>query len=283
MKTIIIFFLYLFLAKSSFAQSTYTFTGDGNWSAASNWSNTTVPPNPLLSGSTIYISPASGHSCILNVSQTISQGANLIVTVGSSFIIQGGLIINNNLPTVIICTQTWMVSNLTVPTYRNGDPIPQVTDQSAWSSLTTGAWCYYNNDPATESTYGKLYNWYAVNDSRGLAPIGWHIPSDIEWTTLSNCLGGVGISGAAMKEIGITHWASPNTGATNSSGFTGLPSGNRTGSGLFHDVTFYEDFWSSTPSTSTLSWTRSLNYDDNTLSRYDDSNTNGYSVRCIKD
>src|ERR1035437_4904310 len=131
-----------------------------------------------------------------------------------------------SIPSVTICTQSWMLKNLDVSTYRNGDLIPEVTDGSAWSALTAGAWCWYNNDSATNaSTYGKLYNWYAVNDPRGLAPTGWHVPSDAEWTTLSTCLGGNAVAGGAMKETGTTHWTSPNTGATNSSGFTGLPGG----------------------------------------------------------
>src|ERR1035437_2945754 len=101
-----------------------------------------------------------------------------------------------SIPSVTICTQVWMLNNLEVTTYRNGDPIPQVTDPAAWGLLSTGAWCWYNNDSATNaSTYGKLYNWYAVNDPRGLAPTGWHVPSDAEWTTLSTCLGGAFVAG----------------------------------------------------------------------------------------
>ncbi|MBK9465523.1 MAG: fibrobacter succinogenes major paralogous domain-containing protein [Chitinophagaceae bacterium] len=88
------------------------------------------------------------------------------------------------LPTIVIGTQQWMNNNLDVAFYRNGDPIPQVTDPTAWAGLTTGAWCYYNNDSTLGNKYGKLYNWYAVNDPRGLAPQGWHIPSDAEWTAL---------------------------------------------------------------------------------------------------
>jgi hypothetical protein len=92
--------------------------------------------------------------------------------------------------TTTICDQDWMVKNLDVTTYRNGDPIPQVINPSAWVKLTTGAWCYYNNDLANSSIYGKLYNWYAVNDPRGIAPVGWHVPSYAEWTKLTDCLGG---------------------------------------------------------------------------------------------
>ena len=135
---------------------------------------------------------------------------------------------------VLIGTQQWMQQNLEVVTYRDGTVIPQVTDATAWAGLTTGAWCYYGNDPS--SGYGKLYNWYAVNDPRGLAPQGWHIPTDAEWTTLSTLLGGTSVAGGKMKTTGITRWNSPNTSATNESGFAGLPGGYRNGSGTFYSV-----------------------------------------------
>jgi uncharacterized protein (TIGR02145 family) len=121
----------------------------------------------------------------------------------------------NSYQVVKICNSTWMKSNLMVSKYRNGDVIPQVSDPTQWANLTTGAWCYYTNDTANGPIYGKLYNWYAVIDSRGLAPIGWHVPSDLEFTTLSNCLGGEPIAGGKMKATNL--WDSPNTGANNSS------------------------------------------------------------------
>ena len=128
---------------------------------------------------------------------------------------------------IIIGNQVWMPYNLNVDKYRNGDTIPEVTDNTDWGNLTTGAWCYYNNDPANGEIYGKLYNWYAVNDPRGLAPVGYQIPSNEDFTELSNFLGGDAIAGEAMKESGTSHWNSPNI-ATNSSGFNALPAGVRT-------------------------------------------------------
>ena len=113
--------------------------------------------------------------------------------------------------------------------------IPQVTDPTQWLTITTGAWCYYNNDPANADTYGLLYNWYAVNDPRHLAPWGWHIPSAAEWAILSTCLGGNTVAGGKMKETGTIHWQTPNVNATNSSGFSGLPSGFRYPDGVFSD------------------------------------------------
>ena len=142
-------------------------------------------------------------------------------------------------PSVVIGTQTWMLRNLDVARYRNGDPIPEVYAQNL---PTYGAWCYYNNDPAYGEIYGKLYNWYAVNDSRGLAPNGWHVPSGEEFTNLVTYAGGSSVAGGALKEAGTTHWRSPNIGATNSSGWTGLPGGYQ---GLF--ISDVGSWWSSTP------------------------------------
>jgi uncharacterized protein (TIGR02145 family) len=193
-------------------------------------------------------------------------------------------------PSVTICNQVWMQKNLDVATYRNGDPLPNVTDPAAWAALTTGAYCYYNNDSATyAATYGKLYNWYAVNDPRGLAPAGWHIPGDTEWDAIATCLGGASIAGGAMKETGFTHWAYPNTGATNSSGFTGLPAGGRSsldGSYWFLYTGYggtYGIFWSSTMYDVNNAWSRLLNLHVIFLDRQNYSKKQGFSVRCIRD
>jgi uncharacterized protein (TIGR02145 family) len=186
-------------------------------------------------------------------------------------------------PIVTICCQSWMTKNLDVATYRNGDTIPEVTDAAEWAALTTGAYCYYDNDSATyAATYGKLYNWYAVNDPRGLAPEGWHIPTDFEWTTLSNCLGGT--AGGAMKETGTTHWQSPNTDATNISGFTGLPGGWRRWVGPFVYIGYFGNFWSSTEFyTTSIAWYRNLTYGNGSIYRYSEDKQEGYSVRCLRD
>ena len=132
--------------------------------------------------------------------------------------------------TVTIGSQVWTSKNLDVATYRNGDVIPQVQDPNAWENLTTGAWCYYDNDASNGTKYGKLYNWYAVNDPRGLAPKGYHIPSDAEWTQLSDYLGGESEAGTKMKST--SGWVENGNG-TNSSGFSGLPGGYRDYNGAF--------------------------------------------------
>ncbi len=193
-----------------------------------------------------------------------------------------------SLPSVTICNQVWSTKNLDVSTYRNGDPIPQVTDPNQWANLTTGAWCYYNNDPAKGLIYGKLYNWYAVNDPRGLAPSGYHVPSDAEWTTLVTCLGGQTFAGGKMKEVGLTNWLSPNTGATNSSGFTGIPGGYRDANngsfiGSFNNIGGYGYWWSFTEDDTYDAWYRIMFYNNNFVFRDNFPKGFGFSVRCIKD
>jgi uncharacterized protein (TIGR02145 family) len=190
-----------------------------------------------------------------------------------------------NYQVVWICCNPWMVKNLDVSTYRNGDPIPKVTDGATWAALTTGAYCYHNNDSATyAATYGKLYNWYAVNDSRGLAPVGWHISTDFEWTTLSTCLGGDNVAGGLMKEMGTTHWnPPPNYGATNLSGFTGLPGGYRDSAGSFYGNVDFGAWWSSTENELFYIWGRSCASNETELDKYQFDKGSGFSVRCLRD
>lgn len=199
----------------------------------------------------------------------------------------------NIYPTVTICNQVWTTKNLDVTAYSDGTPIPQVTDPTAWGNLTTGAWCYYNNDATNGSTYGKLYNWYAaagIYDAaslanttlrKKLAPTGCHVPTDAEWTTLTTCLGGESIAGGKMKETGTAHWNSPNQDATNSSGFTGLPGGYRNFNGSF--TNFYGNWWSSTEYDSAGAWYRYLYYYVGYVGRTTYYKSNGSSVRCLKD
>ena len=200
-----------------------------------------------------------------------------------------------NLPQVTICSQTWATRNLDVTTYSDGTIIPQVTDPTAWANLTTGAWCYYNNDPANGAVYGKLYNWYAtagIYDAaslanpalrKKLAPTGWHVPTDAEWTTLTTCLGGETIAGGKMKETGTAHWQSPNQDATNSSGFTGLPGGCRNNDGTFDGIGDGGNWWSSSENFTTFAWYRYLNYSAGFASRYVSNKEFGFSVRCLRD
>lgn len=190
---------------------------------------------------------------------------------------------NLNKSTVTIGNQVWMAKNLDVDHYRNGDLIPEVKDSAQWANLTTGAWCYYNNDTANGAIYGKLYNWHAVNDSRGLAPDGWHVPSDAEWTLLSTYLGGESVAGGKLKEAGTTHWQSPNKDATNEIGFTALPCGIRYWYGAFNGIGLWGNWWSSTEYGTSNAWFRGLGCDYSYLYRYSIDKEEGFSVRCVKD
>lgn len=199
---------------------------------------------------------------------------------------------------VTICGKDWMLKNLDVTTYRNGDNIPQATTDAEWiaaGDAGTGAWCYFANNSANGTTYGKLYNWYAVNDSRGFAPTGWHVPTDVEWVTLSDCLGGNFVAGGKMKSTGTIQastglWNQPNAGATNSSGFTGLPGGYRyfgnltpSGSGFF-SVGSFGLWWSSTEANATDAWGRILFYNSRIFPLAQEYPKHfGYSVRCLRD
>ena len=185
--------------------------------------------------------------------------------------------------TVAIGTQVWMVENLNVTHYRNGDPIAHVSDDVQWSNLTTGAYRNYNNNGANASTYGRLYNWYAINDGTFIAPSGWHLPSDAEWTTLSDYLGGETVAGGKLKEAGLEHWNTPNTGGTNTSGFTALGAGWCDDGGFFSDFHDYEYWWSSTESSSGNAQYRNVAYDYTDLNNNNRNKKSGLSVRCIKD
>jgi uncharacterized protein (TIGR02145 family) len=184
---------------------------------------------------------------------------------------------------VTIGTQVWMTKNLDVDHYRNGDPIPEVKDSVEWANLKTGAWCYYNNDPVLGKKYGKLYNWFAVNDPRGLAPHGWHVPSDSEWTILTIFLGGDSIASAKMRERDTTHWITTNIDVTNESGFTALPGGKRSSDGTFAGIRYNCTFYSTSKFTETGAWIRDLFPHLSRLYRGGGSSGTGYSIRCIKD
>ena len=196
--------------------------------------------------------------------------------------------------TVTIGLQVWMVENLKVSHYRNGDAIPDITNASEWGNQANGAYCDYSNSPGNSTIYGRLYNWYAVTDPRNICPSGWHVPTDDEWTILMTYLGvvykdGNSNPGGLLKEAGTAHWTTPNTGATNETGFTALPGGMRDPNGQFflNDTSGY--WWSST-SAGIITHTRSDNAEARSISNASGSVTfskdlvlHGYSLRCIKD
>jgi uncharacterized protein (TIGR02145 family) len=188
--------------------------------------------------------------------------------------------------------QCWFADNLATDQYRNGDLIPTGLDNTTWQNTTAGAYAIYNNDPANDVTYGKLYNWYTTVDTRGLCPTGWHVPTDCEWMYLEGSLGmsvadqeteryrGTNEGGALMD---TTNWLSPNTGATNSSGFTALPGGYRYSFGTYNTIGDYGAWWSSTEYDSATAWYRGLYYGYSGVYRNANYKRSGFSVRCVKD
>ena len=185
---------------------------------------------------------------------------------------------------ILIGNQIWMTKNLNVSRYRNGDIIPQVQNASQWAMINYGAWCYYQNNSANGPIYGKLYNLGAIKDPRGLAPQGWHIPNNDEWTTLFLTLGGFsGVnSGGQLKST--TLWDTPNTGANNSSSFTALPGGKREGNaGIFMDIGQQGNWWSSSSTFGGDGWYYRLYYNLSDIGGGTSYAQFGYAVRCVKD
>ncbi len=193
--------------------------------------------------------------------------------------------------TVKIGLQSWMAENLKVTKFSNGDPIPNITGGSEWRALTKGAYCNYNNDTSSASVYGRLYNWYAVNDSRSIAPTGWHLPTNAEWAAMQAFLGventkGLDtISGGRLKEAGTAHWDNPNTGADNESGFSALPGGIRFGSGeaAFYNIRSSGVWWTNTAMTDSIAYNHGLARGSAGCYLSFGSKKDGCSVRCIKD
>jgi len=180
-----------------------------------------------------------------------------------------------------------MGENLKTSKYSDGTTIPNITDNTQWSNLTTGAWAYYNNDATNNAKYGKLYNWYAVspttNGNKNICPTGWHVPTDAEWTVLIDYLGGSSVAGGKMKEVGTTNWNSPNTDATNASLFTGLPGGFRSFNGYYGYIGILGGWWSSSENDTNYAWLRNLYNGSGLAGRDDDYKGNGWSVRCLRD
>ena len=190
----------------------------------------------------------------------------------------------NEYSTIKIGDQVWLVENLNVTKYQNGDPISNETNLEQWASLNTGAYCNYDFITSNGDIYGKLYNWYAVNDSRKIAPEGWHVATNEDWNVLINFLGGNSIAGGKLKEEGTSHWESPNTGATNIVGFTALPGGcleSQVGTWCMDG--FNGGWWTNTDFNAENAWYIFLEYDSESVKNFYYNKKNGYSVRCVKD
>jgi uncharacterized protein (TIGR02145 family) len=189
----------------------------------------------------------------------------------------------NTYTTVTIGNQVWMAENLKTTKYNDGNPIPNVTDGIAWGTLKTPGYCWYENNISNKEPYGALYNWYTIQNGN-LCPTGWHVPTDTEWLALANYLGGLPVAGGKLKEIGVSHWITPNTTATNETGFTAVAGGGRVGE-LFSSIKWYANYWTATEydsetaystcaeSTSALLWYHEKNW----------TKRIGFSIRCIKE
>lgn len=289
-------------------------TSDGNAAVTERGTVVGTNPNPTTAGNKFPNGTGTGSfsSTItgLPANTTYYVRAYAINSVGTSYGIEvsfktigssSGIIFNPNLTygtvtdiegnvykTIQIGTQTWMAENLKTTKYRNGDPIPNVTIDADWDALTGGAYCWYGNDAATyKATYGALYSWFAVSDTRNIAPTGWHIPTDDEWTTLIDFLGGKYVAGGKLKEEGLSHWKSTNAYATNESGFSALPAGVRGPStkGEFSSIGYLSRYWNSDQALTGTAWYRELSYDNAQcyVGQYGYMKKYGFSVRCVKD
>jgi len=190
--------------------------------------------------------------------------------------------------TVQIGEQLWMKENLKVTHYNNGDAITHITNEEHWGSMDEGQYGVYDDEPTNANIYGNIYNWAVIGDIRGICPVGWHVPSDDEYTVLTDFLGGESVAGGKMKEAGLEHWNYDSDQisleATNESGFTGLPAGHRnTNSGDYIYMGFYGYFWSSTENGSDLAWRRYLFHYSSGVARDTFGKPNGFSIRCLRD
>jgi uncharacterized protein (TIGR02145 family) len=200
---------------------------------------------------------------------------------------------NNYYPVKKINSQFWMAENLKTTKYNDGTAIPNITVDATWTAANTGAYSDYNNTPANSTTYGRLYNWYAVdnnaatkvasNGGKNVCPTSWHVPSDAEWTTLTTFLGGETVAGGKLKETGTTHWLSPNTGATNETGFTALPGALRDYDGTYSIIGRDGFWWSSTEYANTYALFRNLYYSNANVYVSNLYKPFGFSVRCVRD
>jgi uncharacterized protein (TIGR02145 family) len=267
-----------------------TIDGSGKGSFKSNLTSLSINTTYYLRAYAINSSgTAYGNQQIFTAtyqaSQHICGGAN----VHNPNLIYGNMTDQegNQYKTIIIGNQEWMAENLKTSIYRNGDPISTNLSDAEWFNTTNtqlGAWAFPNNDSLFECPYGKLYNWYAVSDSRHVCPSGWHEPTNDEWTDLTNYLGGITLAGGKMKTTGLQYWNTPNSEATNESGFSGLPSDSRNVNGTFSGIGSFGLWWSSTDYVPNFAWLRNLEYNSgNVTNLFGYNKQAGFSVRCLKD
>jgi len=185
----------------------------------------------------------------------------------------------NEYTSVIICSQEWLVENLKTTKYRDGTPIPNITDGGEWIADSNGAYCWYNNDIENKVDYGALYNHFAVSNAHGLAIEGWRVPSADDLAVLMACCGGMSVAGGKLKEVGLTHWKEPNEGATDEFGFKGLPGGFRHAvTGNFGYIFQFGIFY-----LSKAIWNFDMNYYNDDVTSCEGLGNTGYTIRCMRD
>ncbi len=248
----------------------------------------TISGTPTTAGTATFAIALGGKSCAISV-----KVEDVIQNPKSGYGPNVSDVEGNSYKTVYIGTQQWMAENLKVSKYSDGTTIPNITDNTQWQNNTTGAWSYYNNDVTNNAKYGKLYNWYAVskttNGNKNVCPSGWHVPTDADWTVLTDYLGGESVAGGKMKEVGITSWNSPNLEATNTSLFTGLPGGERALNGGGFGLISLIGYWWSSSAEGTGSagpaWFIVIGFDGGAVSRANNyyNKKAGLSVRCLRD
>jgi uncharacterized protein (TIGR02145 family) len=271
------------ISSVSGSNSTLSITSNITWEISDNAAWLTCSPANGTGNQTVTVeatnanTSSSSRSAIVTITNgeltktvTVIQEAGSSSETGTVYDIDG-----NRYQTIKIGTQWWMAENLEVTHYRNGDAIPNVSSNTVWGSLSSGAYCI--------ADYGHMYNWYAVDDSRGLAPDGWRVADDGDWQTLIDYLGGSSVAGGKMKSTGTSDWSSPNTGATNESGFSAFPGGYRhANDGSFNAGGEVAFFWSASGASSTQAWYRDIFYNSTGINPHYSLKRSGMSVRCIR-
>ena len=284
MKTSILLFITLFFFSKGDSQNLGIGTSTPNSSAKVEISSTNkgfLPPRMSFAQRNAIPNPATGLVI------WCSDCGEMQVFDGYLWKNMGGYAASGvSFPAIRICNDVWMLKNLAVRTYRNGDSIPVVTDPVVWSALTTGAMCWQYNSPVLyDSIFGPLYNWYAIKDPRGLAPVGWHVSTETEWINAGECLGGDSIASIKMRDTSnLWNYTLPNVvRANNSSGFTGLPGGYRQDNGVFTSLGTDGGFWwTSKESVLTNALVFYLVYDGAMILSGFTNKKNGTSVRCVR-